>query len=80
MRNKLYALAVLNVVATIVKSVVVAVGLFFVSKPLGALYVVSYLTNAGTTYYAERLLLKEEQKALADQLDQYGKALGVGNA
>ena len=80
MISKLYVAAVVNLVATLTKGVVITAGLFFISKPLAFGYVAAYLLGVGTTWYAERVLIKAERKELENQINEYGKALGVGNA
>lgn len=80
MIGKLYVAAALNLAATFTKGIAVTVGLWFVSKPVAVAYVAAYALGVGTTWYAERVLIKAERKELEEQVDRYGKALGVGNA
>ena len=80
MIGKLYVAAVVNLAATFAKGIAVTLGLWFVSKPITIAYVAAYALGVGTTWYAERVLIKAERKELEEQVDRYGKALGVGNA
>lgn len=78
--RKIYLLATVNAVAVTLQTVIIVGVIAAFSKALAGLYVLTKAASWASMYYAEKFTIDEEAKQLEQQITEYGKQLGVGNA